>query len=63
MRWMIVLLALVATAGTACLSSRCLRDVDCADPLVCREESGQCVEPECLTNDRCGAGEVCEDRF
>ena len=63
MRWMTVVLALVTTTGTACLSSRCLRDIDCAGSLVCREETGQCVEPECSTNDQCGAGEVCEERF
>ena len=53
-----------ATASTGCITSRCFRDSDCAEGLVCREDLGTCTDPECSADHPdCARGKVCEQRF
>jgi len=62
-RTMMMTLGVLALLGSGCISSRCLRDADCTEGLVCREETFACVEPECSADSECGRGKVCEKRF
>lgn len=57
-----VLVAAFSLGG--CIRSYCFRDEDCGGDLVCREQDGTCVPPECrVDHPDCPRGEVCEERF